>query len=205
VLLNVAVRAAGGLAVVIACGYPVAAQTRSAPAVASISVKVVQVRGPELSAVVVLPAVRARKVVRIRTTSATTVWEGDVRHGAGRIKAGDDVFARGAWLPSGDFSASYLVVDLVNEYGVAGSVRPTSLRLRLVDRNSLEPLLPARYDTVRLNAHTRLNGRPQRNIEARIRAGSLIQVIGVRTSANAVNAVNVLPLTVSRPAAARGF
>ncbi|MEA2720640.1 MAG: hypothetical protein QOJ39_2504 [Candidatus Eremiobacteraeota bacterium] len=187
------------LAVMFALSSAAPAWTGASPPVTWVSLRVVQVRRRDLSGVAERRHARSRTVVRIRTTSATSVWEGDVTHGVGRIKPGDAVLARGTWLSSGDFAASYLVVDLVNEYGLVGPVNRGTVRLKLVDRNSLTPVVPTRYDAVSLSARTMLDGKPQRNIDERMRAGSLIQVIGVRTSATAVRAVNVLRLTgVSR-------
>jgi hypothetical protein len=180
-------------AVLVAAADPGSARTVYAPHV-YISVDIVRVRGADLLASIELPARRAHEKVWIRTTSATSVWEGDDTHGVGHIRSGDHVFARGRWVSAGVFAATYLVVNAVNEYGVVQFVRRASIRLRLLDHDSLGPIVPARYDVVSLNAGTMLNGRPRPNVAEALRAGALVQVIGVRTSPTAVRAVNILRL-----------
>jgi hypothetical protein len=161
---------------------------------ASLSVHVVTAQGSQLIGVVDAKRPSERRRVRIRTTSATEVWEGQARRSVATIRPGDTVFARGQWLNSHEFAALILFVNLVNEYGIVNSVGPAQLRLRLVDRNSFRRLAATHSDTVLFGPRTLFNGLAHQNPQSVIHAGSLIEVFGNRRSSGAVTATNVVVL-----------
>jgi hypothetical protein len=112
-----------------------------------------------------------------------SVWKGSYYTGhAGVVASGDDVFAKLELDSSATFSATTIIVNLVNAYGLVVNATPAGLDVLHVDRRHFKHGKSSKPIHVDMMPDTVLDGELRPDSLAQTRLGSLVQIIGVRSA-----------------------